>query len=341
MVLPKTQQIEVYQESGGSEVAAFGQPFPQSWYAIAKSISLKRGGHRLVSFLGRDWILFRSSDNQIGMIARYCSHMGADLNEGCVQGQYLVCPLHRWEYSRNGDCNKTVLLSQSQTASLPSLAVQEWAGIVFVFPAKVPLYELPQTCVSSKAQFSSTMRIDVPIHWLAPAVNTFDLAHYSSVHNRELVGEPKVYSDNSNHLAVRFEARVIPRRWQDRLMKVMGFNTVDITVDCWGGAILLMRNHKTRIGAVLGMEPVGPSNSSFYLTTFSMDEKHRHIARFLLRVKLEIGRLVTAAFLSADVPVIKGMLPRSGALIPGLDDTAMRFWTYFQTLPKVTRNHED
>lgn len=315
--------------------------FPKSWYPVARSSTLKKGRHQRVRFLDRDWILFRGEDGRAGIVSRYCNHMGADLGEGCVRGQHLICPVHHWAYGHDGTCHAKIPQGLAGDAKLESLAMQEWAGIVFVFPAAVAAYELPRTLVPARARFSSTSLIDFPFNWLLPALNTFDPTHLYSVHNRELVREPQVYSENPDHLAIRFEARVLPLRGLDRLMKVLGFDTVDVTLDCWGGSFLMMRNHNTGIGAVIGVESRGPSSSRLYMTAFNICDEKDHGAGMGLRLKLEIGRMATTAFVTSDIPLFRGMRPHRGVLIPGRDDASLRFWKYFQDLPKVTGRHEN
>lgn len=338
MTLSTIQRAENCSEQPDFALPVHDAGMPQSWYAIAKSASIKNGQHRSVTCFGQDWVLFRAQDGQLATVARHCSHMGADLSRGCVRGQRLVCPLHRWEYGGNGDCHAEIPQRQAREATLASLATQEWAGIVFVFPARTPGFGLPRDLVPEQAQFSSTKAITVPTSYMAPALNTFDLSHYASVHNREFVQAPELRSDQPHHLAISFAARVIPRRWQDKLMKGLGFGTVEVTVDCWGASLLVMRNHKTGIGVVLGMEAIAPTSSRLYLTAFNLADAHPHGAGALLWLKLEFGRAITAAFLKADVPVLTGMLPRRGVLVPERDDAVLRFWQYFDKLPKVAQH---
>lgn len=314
---------------------------PASWFAVGKSSSLKMGEHRSIQFLNQQWILFRGTNGQLGLISRYCSHMGADLNAGCVAEKQMVCPLHKWRYNRDGSCEADIPSMKAMEAGLSSFEVQEWAGIIFVFPAKVAVYELPRDLVHKSATFSSTNKINFPFNWFLPALNTFDLSHFGPVHNREFIEKPQISSIDKNHLEIRFKARVLTRRLQDRFMKVLGFDTVDVSCDCWGASLLIMRNYKTRVGAVIGVEPRGDSNSNLYITAFNIAKENEAPVGKALRIKLEIGRIATTAYLKSDIPVLKGMLPREGVLIPGKDDGVLQFWRFFHQLPKVDVSNEN
>jgi hypothetical protein len=261
--------------------------------------------------------------------------MGADLSEGCVRGRNLVCPVHQWGFTAEGACNARLPSGQSEAAVLPSLAVEDWAGILFAFAAPAAGYGLPRHLVPSGARFGRGTFVPFPFHWVLPALNTFDLSHFSRIHHREFTGEPEITSGNPDHLAIRFSARVLAHRLRDKVFKALGFGGFEVSIDCWGGLLLIMRNHTTRVGAVIGVGPIGPLRSGLYIAAFDLDAPKGRFARMLRPLKLEIARLATLAFLKADIPVLKGMRPRAGVLVAGQDDGVIRFWRFFDGLPKV------
>ncbi len=317
-----------------------GPPLPQSWFVIATSASLKKGRHREVKFLDRPWVLFRGADSEVGLIARYCSHMGADLKQGCVRGNQMTCPLHGWGFSKDGQCQAAIPAPLAEQAALHTLAIREWAGMIFVFPAKTPTYELPSGLLTGKDQFSSARKMSLPLNWMMPAMNTFDLAHFPRVHNRVLVGVPKISSLNANHLSMEMESRILPRRWQDKIMKFLTRGTLRVTMDCWGASLLIMRNEKTGIGAVIAVESTGPASCHLYITAFQVADAQNPKPKKRHRLTLEIGRRMATAFLRPDIPLLTGMIPRPGVLIPGQDDVAMRFWAFYHALPKIAVANE-
>ncbi len=54
--------------------------------------------------LGEDLVLFRDSEGELGLIARYCPHRGADLCYGRLEDNGLRCPFHGWHFDRTGQC---------------------------------------------------------------------------------------------------------------------------------------------------------------------------------------------------------------------------------------------
>jgi len=308
---------------------------PMSWYGIATSRSLKKGQLRLISFLGRDWVLFRNQGGEVAVVSRHCSHMGADLSHGCIMGSDISCPLHQWRYGVNGHCKADIPDSLKERAKLESLATAEYAGVIFVFPAATPLYPLPIFNDMVQPALSSTTILKLPFHFMTSALNTFDVSHYERVHNRQIQGEPEIYAGGPHHLHIGFSARIVPKRWQDRVMAMLGFDTVDITVDYWGCTLAYMNNRKAGLGALIAVNPADDGGTTAYLTaidTGAGNPASGGLTRFL---RLELSRIMTLAFLKADLSVLAGMRPKAGVLVPGRDDVVSRFWRHYQNLPKV------
>jgi nitrite reductase/ring-hydroxylating ferredoxin subunit len=310
---------------------------PMSWYGIATSRSLKKGQIQVISFLGRDWILFRNQRNEAAVVSRYCSHMGADLSRGRVLGSDISCPLHQWRYDANGHCKANMPNTYKEQAKLESLATAEYAGVIFVFPAPMPLYPLPVFNDMTQPATSSTSILKLPFHFITPALNTFDISHYETIHNRQIQGKPEIYASAPYHLHIGFKARVMLKRWQDRFMSMLGFDTVDITVDYWGCTLAYMNNRKAGLGALIAVNPSDDGSTTAYLTAIDTSTKNPSSSRLTKFLKLEISLIMTFAFLKADLSVLAGMRPKAGVLIPGRDDVASQFWRHYQNLPKVAR----
>jgi hypothetical protein len=67
-----------------------------------------------------------------------------------------------------------------------------------------------------------------------------------------------------------------------------------------------------------------------------LDEARKSWAGHILQsALLEIYRLVAWTFVKADVPVVSGMRPKEGHLIPGRDDAVRTFWQWWHALPRI------
>lgn len=99
-----------------------------------------------VKLLGEDLVLFRDSENQLGLIGRACPHRGADLCFGRLENNGLRCPFHGWHYNRDGQCVEqpgepegSRTYEKIRTTSYP---VVEKNGIVFAYmgPGEPPAF---------------------------------------------------------------------------------------------------------------------------------------------------------------------------------------------------------
>src|SRR5258708_36387146 len=72
---------------------------PNGWFAVGLSDELAPGEVKSVSCLGVDLVMFRSQQGKVGVLDAYCPHLGTHLGVGgCVEGEALRCPFHRWAF---------------------------------------------------------------------------------------------------------------------------------------------------------------------------------------------------------------------------------------------------
>lgn len=93
--------------------STYPKQYPCGWYRLCDSEDVSKPGQiRHVPALGREFIVYRSDDNQnrVNVMDAFCVHMGANLAFGgrvmpgtnCIQ-----CPFHLWEFDgRTGRCTK-------------------------------------------------------------------------------------------------------------------------------------------------------------------------------------------------------------------------------------------
>lgn len=300
----------------------------QAWYPIAKSSAVKRGQRLTFSFLNSEWVLFRTQNDILCAVRRYCIHMGADLSRGKVIGDKIQCPLHSWQFDGSGKCHH----NESET---DSMACEEYGGIVFVFPAKIATYNLPIN--PGITSFSSVFCQSYPIHFLSPVVNAFDLSHYEKIHRRRFLKQPEINSEKKHSIDLSFTATIIKERWYDRLLQLFGVGKVHISIESWGGSLLIMRNQRTGTGAIIGILPGEGASSTLYMCAYSHAGKH---SRMLTKIRLEVACWLTRVFLRADLPYLSGMIPHRGDLDEQIDRGVIEFWNYYEQIPKSKINQQ-
>jgi phenylpropionate dioxygenase-like ring-hydroxylating dioxygenase large terminal subunit len=318
----------------GAPAAPLRDQLPLAWYPILRASDLAKGESRAIEFLGKPWVAYRDEKGNLGLIGRYCSHMGADLSRGRVCEGRLECGLHGWRFDARGNCASLPAGETRERARLASARIAECAGIVFAHPGSEPSFGLAGILAGAN-EFSSTSEMEVPFHWLLAAVNTFDAAHYENIHHRRLLRAPELAREAPMHLGIRYAARVIRRRWFDWVLSALGASQAEIEIDCWGASLLVMRNLGTGFGLVISVAPVSDDRARAYVTAFRRLGSGERMPQPARRMALEIARRFGLSFLAADIPYLEGMRPHPGVLMPGKDDVAMAFWDYFRGLPKA------
>lgn len=71
------------------------------WHPVISSHKLGRKPVS-VELCGQQLVVFRTKQNQIGVLLDRCCHRGMKLSRGWVEGDRLVCPYHGWSYDLNG-----------------------------------------------------------------------------------------------------------------------------------------------------------------------------------------------------------------------------------------------
>ena len=91
--------------------------FINFWYAAeqSKNVSSQPVGVRM---LGQDFVLFRDTEGAVQCLSNVCSHRGAALSDGKVQGDCVECPYHGWQYNGEGECTRIPSLGRDTNCLL-------------------------------------------------------------------------------------------------------------------------------------------------------------------------------------------------------------------------------
>lgn len=60
----------------------------------------------LLSFLGQNFVVFRTESGEVHIFDAYCPHLGANLGVGgIVKDDCIECPFHQWSFrASDGEC---------------------------------------------------------------------------------------------------------------------------------------------------------------------------------------------------------------------------------------------
>jgi hypothetical protein len=205
-----------------------------------------------------------------------------------VSGENLCCPLHGWEYNRDGACVRipasTAIPAFAKQASFPT---EERNGYVFFFNRTEARFPLPrfEDLTWDKLFAARAFEFKVKAPWYLLSANGFDVQHFRCAHDRVLLGEPVVDSPDSFALRLQAEFEVVGSSIYDRLTRCFSGSRVKMTVSSWCGNLLLV-SAKFRRTTTYGLVSLIPLRENATLV--------RDIV-FVRRCETSLGRLIDPA----------------------------------------------
>jgi phthalate 4,5-dioxygenase len=142
---------------------------------------------RPVRLFGRDLVLFRDREGQLGLLDRDCPHRGADLAFGRLEDGGLRCLFHGWLFDREGRCLQMPadpqgpqLCARVRQRSYP---VVERNGIIFAWLGTGEPPELPALdCFVAPESHVFAFKGHLDCNWLQALEVGLDPAHASFLH---------------------------------------------------------------------------------------------------------------------------------------------------------------
>jgi phenylpropionate dioxygenase-like ring-hydroxylating dioxygenase large terminal subunit len=205
----------------------------EGWYWAMRSVEVKRGRAKALSFFGKELVVYRGEDDRVVALDAYCPHMGAHLAEGKVEGRDIRCLFHYWKYDREGRCIE--IPCQRDSSFVPpvrSWPIEERYGLVWIWAGSIPRASLPfvPELENHDVEFRLANRFTKRCHPNVMMINAIDAQHFNSVHNLpvELKLEPAIINDNCiifrNTTKIRpasLLTRFISRFYKDALTYVL------------------------------------------------------------------------------------------------------------------------
>jgi len=181
--------------------------YPTGWFRVAASGDVPRGAVRPLRYFGRDLVAFRTADDRVRVLDAHCPHLGAHLGHGgCVEGEALRCPFHRWAFDVKGLC---VDIPYSKRRNVPKARTRHWPVVErngailawFHADAAAPTWHVPE--LPSQSWSSTTwLEVDYTAHIQDLSENGIDTAHFSCVHgsNRAITQLVEIDSVPFHHI---------------------------------------------------------------------------------------------------------------------------------------------
>ncbi|MFE0062787.1 Rieske 2Fe-2S domain-containing protein [Streptomyces sp. NPDC059003] len=227
-------RVRPYQSPYAAQAAdvAFPPPlsYPLGWFHAGFSREWAPGTVLTRRFMGADVVVYRTRAGALRATRPYCPHLGAHLGAGgTVDGEYLVCPFHRFAFAPDGSCARTPY-GRPPKATLSLLAVRETYGIVWIWHSPdgtPPTWELPELPPVAYARTFHT--VEQAGHPQDMAENAIDYGHATELHGFDFAEERSEPKSNGPlyTLEVRFGRRLplLPPS-QDASLQLLGLGAI-------------------------------------------------------------------------------------------------------------------
>jgi len=283
---------------------------------------------------GKRLAVFRTWQNKLGVLDACCCHIGADLSRGEVNEEYLVCPLHHWAFDTSGVCQH-IPCQQEIPARAKQIALpcHEHYDVIYAFLGDKADFDLPyfQNTTDYIASHTRILAFDSPYEMAG--ANSFDEQHLAAVHKRIVIGRQNITSRNDRHFAIEYHADVTPSTLYDKLLHLVGKKQVHMSLESWGGNLLLFRHLGTPNQMMISLLPVNDRLSWAFITTVLP----RGGNKYLLPMKWILVRLLnmlTMMFVQQDVKALQGIDFKFRNVLPEADNTMIKWYQHWKKLPR-------
>lgn len=171
-------------------------PYPDGWYRLLGSESLRRGQARYLECLGRALVVWRTEHTgDVFAMTAFCPHLGGNLAMGRVCADRIECPFHGWQFDGDGRAVNVPYSVHAPTRMVSeTYPTREVHGQIFMYQRsggvdqradeEVP-YEVPRIPEVDDGRFVFRGRYDAGrtrTHMIELLENAADSVHFGHLH---------------------------------------------------------------------------------------------------------------------------------------------------------------
>lgn len=105
----------------------------EAWTGVIASDEVPPGAIVPVELDGTDAVLFRTTSGTVAAVARACPHLDADLVDGAIAGEELVCLAHGWSIHPDGRaCKRNEFGREDPKGATRAWQVADRSGMICV-----------------------------------------------------------------------------------------------------------------------------------------------------------------------------------------------------------------
>jgi len=275
---------------------------PASWYFVCESRFLEKRPVE-IELAGERAVVFRDELGRAKAIGANCPHLGARLVNGDVVDGKIRCPFHAWEIDGEGRC------SEGGRNARRYATAERYAG-VFVYPAPVPLFGLPEFDEPDLHLASARpFHYELELPWFMVAAQCFDLRHFLGIHERRLEGPARVEEPCAYSRRLTCGFTIEGGSWVDRATRWVSGDRVEFQMTTYAGNIVLVRTRfsKDRTYGFVITTPI--DDRRVRITIIANASKSRSaIARaFIDPIRLKVKRLAIQSMTRHDLTLLDGL----------------------------------
>jgi len=187
--------------------------YPRGWFCIGAAYEFTNEP-RMMNYFGTSLVGYRGEDGEVHVLDAYCPHMGANLADGEVKGNSVICPFHAWSWGADGICDNIPYAKKiPPKAVIKSWPAMEENELVYVWNdpdggQPIESQKIPHRDVLEEENWSPWIidRVEVPSNCRELIDNMADVAHFGVVHQMDQSGmkvtEFKNIADNHTYAQI-------------------------------------------------------------------------------------------------------------------------------------------
>jgi 5,5'-dehydrodivanillate O-demethylase len=112
-----------------------GRYLRRFWQPVALSDDIAKSKAKPIQVMNERFTLYRGESGKAYLIGPRCSHRGAQLSAGWVEGEAIRCMYHGWKFGGDGRCVDQPAENENfkEKAGLPAYPTTEYLGLVFAY----------------------------------------------------------------------------------------------------------------------------------------------------------------------------------------------------------------
>lgn len=180
-----------------------GRYMRRFWQPVYRAEDLPVGHARPVRIMSFDFTLYRGEDGVAHAVDFRCSHRGAQLSLGYVEGNFVRCLYHGWKFNPSGKCVERPGDSDQERPGthIRGYPTEEYLGLIFVYFGEGEPPPLPRFEAMEQEGIRDVTYDMLPCNFFFSIEN--DASHFPYTHRdllpaKNLSGIPKVWAEETD-----------------------------------------------------------------------------------------------------------------------------------------------